>query len=70
MEFESHWDVREIDLKKLCLDDILYYLKNRQKIYYWMLFFHDGSVECNIVDDTSTQLQYYHLFVWYEEYMV
>ena len=59
------WDVREIDVKPSCLNDILYYLKNRLLKYYWMLLFHDGSVECDIIDETVPKLQYYHLFVWY-----
>lgn len=56
------WEVREIDLKENCLEDILKYLKNHCLKYYWMDFFHDGSVECEIIDETVPTLRYHHLF--------
>ena len=66
-EHEIEWEVCEIDVKKLCLDNILYYLKNRLLNYYWMLLYHDGTVECEIVDETGSKVQYYHMFVWFHK---
>ena len=56
------WSVCEIDMKGKCLESIL---NNHCLKYYWALFYHDGSVECEIVDEFSEKLQYYHMFVWY-----
>ena len=61
------WEVREIDVKQICLEDILKYLENCTLKHYWVLLFHDGSVECEIIDETVPKLQYYHLFIWYHK---
>ena len=61
------WNVREIDVKQNCLEEILKYLENRTLKHYWVLLFHDGSVECEIIDETVPNLVYYHLIVWYQK---
>ena len=60
------WDVRELDVKEICLPKILEYLKNRCMKYFWALY-HDGSVECEIIDETVPKYTYYHMFIWYEK---
>ena len=51
------WDVREIDMQEKCLQDVLRYLENRCFKYYWALLYHDGSVECEIFDETVEKLK-------------
>ena len=63
------WACREIDMKEKCLEDILKYLNNRCLKYYWGLFYHDGSVECEIVDEFGRKYQYYHMFIWYIKHL-
>ena len=31
------------------------------------MFYHDGSVECEIIDETVEKLTYFHLFIWYKK---
>ena len=59
------WGVREIDMKEKCLESVLKYLENRCLKYYWALLYHNGSVECEILDETVEKLKYYHMFIWY-----
>ena len=61
------WDVRELDVKEICLPKILEYLKNRCMKYFWALLYHDGSCQCEIIDETVPKCTYYHMFVWYEK---
>ena len=61
------WSCREIDIKEKCLEDILKYLNNRCLKYYWALFYHDGSVDCEILNEFGGKYQYYHMFIWYKK---
>ena len=64
---DFEWDVREIDLKEGCSFKVLEYLKNRCMKHYWILLYHDGSVECEIIDENGARYSYYHLFIWFKK---
>ena len=64
---EFQWDFREIDVKEICSFKILEYLKSRCLKYYWALLYHDGSVECEIIDENGERFSYYHLFIWFKK---
>ena len=60
------WDCREIDINEKCLVPILKYFNNRCMKYFWAALYHDGSIECDIINEFGGSNKYYHLFVWYK----
>lgn len=66
MSTDFEWCVREVDLRPCFIPQVLEYLQNCCMKHFWIFLFHDGSVECEILDEYCQKLQYYHLFVWFK----
>ena len=57
---------KELDVKVIYMDEVIYYLKGHGKKYRWMIFLHEEYHVCELLPGNNGKpLKYYHLIIWY-----
>ena len=58
---------KELDVKVIYMDEVIYYLKGHGKKYCWMIFLHEEHHVCKLLPGNNGKPLKYHLIIWYRK---